>query len=63
MTQIEKLQKSFAHKPFRKDVPEYARFLTQNINKIEQLTINFPYLNLAGEKEYFQMELNGCKQG
>lgn len=62
MVQIEKVKKAKAHKPFRKDVPEYARFLTQNINKIEYLTINFPYLNLAGEKEYFQSELNGCKQ-
>ncbi|WP_163709780.1 GSCFA domain-containing protein [Mangrovibacterium lignilyticum] len=61
MAKISKIRKAINHKPFRKDAPEYSIFLTQNMKKIKELTINFPYLNLQNEKEYFQKELNGCK--
>ncbi|WP_170111413.1 GSCFA domain-containing protein [Mangrovibacterium marinum] len=62
MVQIGKLRKAVAHRPFRKDIPGYVKFLTQHIDKINQLIINFPSLNLDREKEYFQQELNGCEQ-
>ena len=61
MGKIEKIKKAVAHRPFRKDVPEYVKFLTQNIERIKQLMINFPYLNLERERQYFQKELNGSE--
>ncbi|RKD91750.1 GSCFA domain-containing protein [Mangrovibacterium diazotrophicum] len=62
MSRIAKLRKAIQHRPFRKDVPEYEDFLTKNMSLLEELTINFPYLNLKKEKEYFRAELNGCKK-
>ena len=61
MNRITKLRKAIQHRPFQRDVPAYEDFLTKNISQIEELTINFPYLNLEKEKQYFQKELNGCK--
>lgn len=61
MKKIEQVRRSVEHKPFRKDVPAYRDFLTQNINKIEELMLNFPYLNLDWEKAYFLRELNCFK--
>ena len=59
--ELEKINKAVQHKPFRKDIPDYEKFLVKNIQKIGKLTINFPYLNLQKEKKYFEMELNACK--
>ena len=61
MNRILKLRKAIQHRPFRRNRSEYEDFLTKNISQIEELTINFPYLNLEKEKQYFQKELNGCK--
>jgi len=62
ITRVEKVLRAVQHRPFRKDVPEYINFLTKNITEIAELAINFPYLNLEAEKEYFNEELAGCKQ-
>ncbi len=58
MKKIDQIRKAMEHKVFRKDVPEYRDFLTKNIQKIEELMLNFPYLNLDREKSYFQGELS-----
>ncbi|WP_372773716.1 GSCFA domain-containing protein [Mangrovibacterium sp.] len=61
MKKITKIKKAMGHKPFRKDVPQYSDFLMKNLNAIEELTINFPYLNFHEEIQFLETELNGCK--
>ncbi len=62
MKKVQKLKKALAHRPFRKDVPEYRDFLTKNLDYIKQLTFKFPYLNIFEEESYLKEELRAVER-
>ena len=51
---VVKIQKAIAHRPFNSASNEYQSFLLYNLEQIERLTKNFPFLNFKIEKTYFQ---------
>jgi len=56
MDKISKIIKAREHRVLHTKSESYARFLTQNITKINDLTTKYPYLNLSEEKEYFEKQ-------
>jgi hypothetical protein len=54
---IMKIVKAREHRPFNPDSDAYQYFLRNNLNEINELTINFPYINLEEEKSFFEQEL------
>lgn len=61
MAEIDQVVKAMNHRPLRKDSPAYLNFLQQNLAKLRELTINFPYLNFRNEIGHFEREVNGCE--
>lgn len=56
---VVKIRKAVLHRPANSGTVEYERFLLHNLEEINKLTINFPYLNFADEKKYLEQELTG----
>ncbi len=59
---VVKIIKASEHRPFNSGSESYEKFLLYNLRKIEELTINFPYLNLTVEKTHFECELRGSQE-
>lgn len=57
--EIEKIKKALMHRPVNPTSDEYKHFLFYNLNEINKLTINFPYLNFTNEIKYLEKELAG----
>lgn len=55
---IMKIVKAKMHRPFNPDSDAYKYFLLNNLNEINELTINFPYINLEDEKSFFEQKLH-----
>lgn len=60
--EIDKIRKAILHRPVNPTSEEYKRFLFYNLNEINKLTINFPYLNFINEKKYLEKELVGFQE-
>ncbi|MCW0483400.1 GSCFA domain-containing protein [Gaoshiqia sediminis] len=58
---IMKIIRASEHKVFHPNSDEHIKFLLYNLNEIEKLTINFPYLNFENEKRHFEEELRGSQ--
>ena len=56
---VVKILKAVLHRPVHSFSDEYKKFLLYNLEEIIKLTINFPYLNFANEKKYFEQKLTG----
>ncbi|RLD60127.1 MAG: GSCFA domain protein [Bacteroidetes bacterium] len=54
MSRIEKIIRNKNHKPFNPKSEEYKDFLKNNLEKVNQLLKEYPYLNLDEEKEFFK---------
>jgi len=59
---VMKIRKAVLHRPVNSSSDEYKKFLLLNLEKINKLTLNFPYLNLAQEKIYLEQELTGFQE-
>lgn len=57
--EVIKIRKAVLHRPANSASIEYERFLLYNLEEINKLTINFPYLNFENEKKYLEQELIG----
>lgn len=57
--EVMKIRKAVLHRPANSASIEYERFLLYNLEEIDKLTINFPYLNFENEKKYLEQELIG----
>jgi hypothetical protein len=55
--QVVKIRKALAHRPVNGNSPEYEKFLLYNMEEINKLTINFPYLNFINEKKQLEHDL------
>jgi hypothetical protein len=55
--QILKIRKNLAHRPVKGTSPEHEKFLLYNVEEINKLTINFPYLNFSKEREQLEQDL------
>ena len=52
-TRILKINDALNHKPFHEKSSAHQEFITQQLNKIEQLEMEEPHLNFKEEKKYF----------
>jgi len=59
--EIINIQKAINHRPFNKNTPEFKKFITKGLKKVNSLMKKHPYLNLLSEKEYFEKQLGGIK--
>lgn len=59
---VMKIRKAVLHRPVNSSSDEYKKFLLLNLEEINKLTLNFPYLNLAQEKIYLEQELTGFQE-
>lgn len=50
-SEIEKLKRALAHRPFNKAGEEYKQFCQQTLNKIKQLELVYPDINFEDEKK------------
>lgn len=57
-----KIMKSVLHRPAHSISAKYKEFLLYNLEEINKLTINFPYLNFKNEKKYLEKELTGFQE-
>lgn len=57
--QVLKVVKAKEHRSFNPGTEQHKKFLFYNLNEIDRLMKNFPFLNLKEEKKYFELELNG----
>ncbi|HLN73902.1 MAG: GSCFA domain-containing protein [Methylococcaceae bacterium] len=55
--QVGKIRKALAHRPVNWTSPEYEKFLSYNLEEINKLTINFPYLNFTNERKQLDQDL------
>ena len=55
--QVMKIKKNLAHRAVNGTSPEYEKFLLYNMEEINKLTINFPYLNFINEKKQLEQDL------
>ena len=46
------------HRPQQKGSSEYRKFIQTTLKQIDQFSVEFPYINLTLEKEYFVSEFN-----
>ncbi len=53
--QLHKLQKAMAHRPFNPHSNQHQTFLQKQLNKVEQLSKQYPYLNFKVEKDFFDV--------
>ncbi|SHF07280.1 GSCFA family protein [Mariniphaga anaerophila] len=49
------------HKPFNRQTKEHQQFLTESLQKTQDIQNRFPYLNLASEQDYFLTQLTEIK--
>ena len=57
-----KIRKAILHRPVNSTSVEYERFLLYNLEEINKLTINFPYLNFTNEKKNLEQDLVGIQE-
>jgi len=55
--EVMKIRKAILHRPVNNTSPEYVKFLLHNLEEINKLTINFPYLNFENEIKYLKDHL------
>lgn len=60
--EVVKIRKSMLHRPVNPASVEYEKFLLYNLEEINKLTINFPYLNFINEKKHFEHDLAGIQE-
>ena len=60
--EVVKITKAILHRPVNSGSVEYERFILYNLDEINKLTINFPYLNLANEKKQLEQDLSGIQE-
>lgn len=56
---VEKIRKAIEHRPVNVKSIEYKKFLNASISDINNLTSDFPEIDLSFEKSHFEKELNG----
>lgn len=54
--EILKIQKAAEHKPVNKRKPEFKKFVSNSLMKVNNLLEEYPFLNLKIEKEYFEKQ-------
>jgi hypothetical protein len=54
---VNKIAQAFNHKPLHPESNEYSKFLTNMISQISQFSIEFPYIDVEKELNYFNAEL------
>lgn len=54
MKEIEKIQLARQHRPFNQQSKQFQDFLHQQLDKIERLTGNYPFIDLKSEYLYFK---------
>ncbi|MGN6265461.1 MAG: GSCFA domain-containing protein [Ginsengibacter sp.] len=57
INKIEKVRAAVNHKPFEKESEEHQKFLLAQIENIDRLQREFPFINLSDERQYFQSQL------
>ncbi|MGE5393265.1 MAG: GSCFA domain-containing protein [Candidatus Saccharibacteria bacterium] len=60
--QVVKIRKNLSHRPVNGTSPEYEKFLLYNMEEINKLTINFPYLNFINEKKQLEQDLSDIQK-
>ncbi|HEY3369851.1 MAG TPA: GSCFA domain-containing protein [Prolixibacteraceae bacterium] len=60
--EVVKIRKAVLHRPVNSASLEYERFLRYNLEEINKLTINFPYLNFINEKKQLEQDLAGIQE-
>ena len=58
---VVKIRKAMLHRPVNSASKEYEKFLLYNLEEINKLTINFPYLNFTNEKKLLEQDLAGIQ--
>ena len=61
MKEVVKIRKAVLHRPVNAESVEYEKFLLYNLEEINKLTINFPYLNFINEKKHLEQDLAGIQ--
>ena len=59
--EVVKIGKAILHRPVNSASVEYERFILYNLDEINKITINFPYLNFAKEKRQLEENLSGIQ--
>ena len=57
-----KVMKAVSHRPINSLSAEYKKFLFLNLDKINKLTLSFPYLNFEQEKVFLKQKLIGFQE-
>lgn len=57
-----KIVKASEHRPLNPGSETYVNFLLYNLNEINNLLKNFPFLNFENEIKHFELELNGYQR-
>ncbi|HZI68907.1 MAG TPA: GSCFA domain-containing protein, partial [Hanamia sp.] len=57
INEIEKVTAAANHKPFEKESEKHQKFLLAQIENIDRLRRQFPFVNLSNERQYFQSQL------
>jgi len=60
--EVVKIGKAILHRPVNSNSVEYEKFILYNLDEINKLTINFPYLNFANEKKQLEKDLSGIQE-
>lgn len=60
--EVVKIRKSLQHRPVNPSSIEYEKFLLYNLEEINKLMINFPYLNFTNEKKKLEQDLAGIQE-
>ncbi len=55
--QVQALQKAMQHRPFQKESSEYQKFLAQNFSLCNELSQQFPQIDLQKEKLFFRQKV------
>ncbi|NQU86912.1 MAG: GSCFA domain-containing protein [Mariniphaga sp.] len=55
--EILKIQKAVEHRPVNMKTPEFKKFITNGLLKVNNLLEKHPYLNLKLEKDYFEEQI------
>lgn len=53
MAEINKILDAANHKPFLKESVAHQKFIAAQLNNIEKIEIDYPFINLSKEKKYF----------
>lgn len=53
MKEINSVNAATSHKPFNSASNQHKKFLQLNLNKVNELSSKYPYINFDAEKEYF----------